>query len=168
MLVALPASYIGLVLSDVKPVHGLAGGLVLGDSLLFRGMQYLIHGSIPAGYDIFLHPVAFAGWIGMLVTMLNLLPVGQLDGGHVAYAVFGPKAIWVSRAVFLLILALSMFTWPGWLLWAALMLLVIRLRHPPVYEQFPSPLDQGRMAVAWIALVIFVATFIPSPISEMQ
>jgi membrane-associated protease RseP (regulator of RpoE activity) len=168
MIVAIPASYIGLVLSDVKPItDAMTGGITLGDSLLFKGMQYLIHGPLKPGYDVFLHPVAFAGWIGMLVTMLNLLPVGQLDGGHVSYAVFGPNAIWVSRIVFLVIVLLSIFSWFGWITWALLMLLVIRLRHPPIYETVPTRLDRGRTVVAFVTLVLFVLTFMPSPMSGM-
>ncbi|MBI5525983.1 MAG: site-2 protease family protein [Deltaproteobacteria bacterium] len=177
MLVAVPAAFVGLVLSDVRPLSEAAGGLTLGDSLLFKAFAFVIHGQIRPGYDVFLHPIAMAAWIGMLVTMLNLIPIGQLDGGHIAYAVFGRRAITVARATFLGLVVLGVagalrllgvslpFGWIGWLLWALIVGLVIRLRHPPIHESNPAPLDRGRVAVAWVSLALFVATFIPSPTS---
>src|SRR5688572_30026696 len=90
MVVAVPVLIWGLLLSDVRPLPE-TGYLMEGRSLLYLGLLHAVHGSIPAGHDVFLSPTAFAGWAGLLVTMINLLPVGQLDGGHVAYALLGPK-----------------------------------------------------------------------------
>jgi membrane-associated protease RseP (regulator of RpoE activity) len=125
----------------------------------------VVHGPIPEGYDLSLHPVAFAGWIGMLVTMLNLLPAGQLDGGHIAYAVFGRRADLISKGVFLALLLMAPLTWPGWYIWAFMLLFVIRLRHPPIWDPDPGPLDRKRLLVAILSLVIFILTFMPNPIS---
>ncbi|RME63046.1 MAG: site-2 protease family protein, partial [Nitrospirae bacterium] len=90
-VVALFVSAYGLSLSEVVAVKDTGAGLVLGDSIVFKGLSWLILGNIPEGKDVLLHPVAFAGWIGMFVTAMNLLPIGQLDGGHIAYALLGPK-----------------------------------------------------------------------------
>ncbi len=89
VIVAIPAIIIGLQFSEIRPVSGLEGGISLGSSLLFSLLARISVGAIPENHDIIVHSMAFAGWIGLLVTMLNLLPVGQLDGGHVAYAVLG-------------------------------------------------------------------------------
>ena len=91
VVVAIPATMIGLYFSEIKPIAGMQGGISLGSSLLFSFLSRITIGVVPEHYDIFLHPMAFAGWIGLLVTMLNLIPVGQLDGGHIAYAIFGQK-----------------------------------------------------------------------------
>ncbi len=91
VVIAIPATIIGLRFSEIHPVTGLQGGISLGSSLLFSFLSHISVGTVPENHDIFLHSVAFAGWIGMLVTMLNLIPVGQLDGGHIAYAVLGRK-----------------------------------------------------------------------------
>jgi membrane-associated protease RseP (regulator of RpoE activity) len=104
MLVAIPVLVVGLRLSHVEPValHG-SGSLDEGQSLFYLAMKWVVLGPIPNGYDVALHPTAFAGWAGLLMTMLNLIPVGQLDGGHVAYALLGNKAdrlsVWVRRAL---------------------------------------------------------------------
>lgn len=179
MLLAIPASYIGLVLSEVRPIPEGAGVITLGDSIIFKCFQYVIFGTIKPGHDVYLHPVALAGWIGMLVTMLNLLPVGQLDGGHIAYAIFGRRHDRVARAVFWVLLVLGAagvlrmlgyplgLGWPGWLVWAALLLFIIKLRHPPIHDEGTGPLDRKRMLIAWIALGLFVLTFTPSPVAGL-
>jgi membrane-associated protease RseP (regulator of RpoE activity) len=89
IVVAIPATIIGLRLSEIRAVSQLQGGLSLGSSLLFSFLSNISVGVVPGNYDIILHPVAFAGWLGLLITMFNLLPVGQLDGGHISYAVLG-------------------------------------------------------------------------------
>jgi membrane-associated protease RseP (regulator of RpoE activity) len=97
VLVAIPAIVVGLRLSEVRVASELTGGLHLGSSLLFLLLSRISVGLVPEGHDIVLHSIAFAGWIGLLVTMINLLPVGQLDGGHVTYAVFGRR--WHAKIV---------------------------------------------------------------------
>jgi membrane-associated protease RseP (regulator of RpoE activity) len=157
--VALPALIVGLGLSRVAPSVK-AEGLSLGSSLLLNLLSYLIVGPIPPRCDLILHPVAFAGWIGTLVTALNLLPLGQLDGGHVAYALLGKKQHWVARLVFMAIILLG-FLWQGWLLWALLSLLM-GIRHPAPLDDW-TPLDGPRKALGLFAFLVFVLCFIPAP-----
>ena len=90
LMVAMPALWLGLRWSHVAVVPP-GGGMTFGDSLLMRLMTFLVFGAIPAGMDVFVHPVALAGWVGLFVTALNLFPVGQLDGGRIAYALFGAR-----------------------------------------------------------------------------
>ena len=118
-------------------------------------------GTAPSGSDVLLNPVAFAGWIGLFVTSINLIPVGQLDGGHIAYAMMGEKHIHLSIALILIMILLGLLSWEGWFVWGAL-LLILGLRHPPVLY-WEAPLDRKRRVVGWVALVIFVLTFIPVP-----
>jgi len=161
-LVALPITVIGLHLSRVVAPGAMAPGtMLLGDSLLFKGLTYLIKGPLHGG-DVMLHPLALAGWIGLFVTAVNLLPIGQLDGGHVSYALFGKWSIWVARAAFVALVPLA-FVWNVWLLWALLILLFVRLGHPPPLDD-KLPLTPARRAIGVIVLVIFVLTFMPAPI----
>jgi membrane-associated protease RseP (regulator of RpoE activity) len=162
--VALPALATGLLLSHVTPSNQ-AEGLILGSSLLLKLLSFLIVGPIPADHDLLLHPVAFAGWIGTLVTALNLLPLGQLDGGHVAYALLGRRQHGVARILFFALLILG-FLWQGWLIWA-LLALVMGMRHPPPQDDW-TPLDKKRKALALLAFLILVVCFIPVPFQFRQ
>lgn len=161
MVVAVPVLVVGLVLSEAKEL-GQLQGISLGTSLLFEFLTKAIHGSIPEGYDIVLHPVAFAGWIGMLVTALNLLPVGQLDGGHVAYALFGDRYTGVSRIFPLLLIPMGML-WMGWLLWA-LLLILLGTGHPPPMD-VETELTPGRKMVGYVCIFLFIICFTPVPAS---
>jgi len=155
------ASVIGLNYSTMVPAAVARGALNLGDSLLFSLLSRLILGSPPDSYDILLHPVAFAGWIGLFVTSLNLIPVGQLDGGHIAYAFLGERHSVISKVIVAILLLLGLFYWEGWAIWGVLMI-ALGLRHPPVIY-WEVPLDRGRRLLGAVALVMFVITFIPSP-----
>lgn len=160
--VCIPFLILGLRFSEVKLIQGPAG-MTLGSSLLLSLMSWLVLGPIPKGYDIVIHPVGFAGWIGLLVTSLNLLPIGQLDGGHVAYALLGERQNKISKYVFLAILALGIFGWQGWLLWS-LLLFIMGFRHPPPLHWWVS-LDRKRKVIGWLTVAIFILTFIPVPFS---
>jgi len=161
-VISVVASVAGLALSRVIKVEPGPGMLSLGDNLLFSFLSGLVIGPPPAGHDILLHPVAFAGWIGFLVTSLNLLPIGQLDGGHVSYALLGESIHRQLSSVLVVVLAsLGVFVWPGWAVWAVLMVL-LGLKHPPVIH-WESPLDPRRKIIGWSSLVIFVITFTPVP-----
>jgi membrane-associated protease RseP (regulator of RpoE activity) len=160
--VAIPLLILGFHLSEVKAIQGQSGA-TLGSSLLLSLISWLTVGPLPDGYDIVIHPVGFAGWIGLLITSLNLLPVGQLDGGHVAYALFGEFQNKISKFIFIALIALGIFGWYGWLFWAVL-LYILGFRHPPTTEMW-VPLDSKRKAIGWVTLAIFVLTFIPVPFS---
>lgn len=164
--VAIPAVLYGLHLSELKPLPPSFSGLEFGDSLLFRLLGRLVVGPIPHGFDIFLHPVALAGWFGFLVTALNLLPVGQLDGGHVVYSLFGRRHRWIARMFLLFTVAIGFYGWSGWFAWAVLMLLV-GIDHPPTLDH-ATPLDPRRRLMGWMTLALFLVTFVPVPVSLLE
>jgi membrane-associated protease RseP (regulator of RpoE activity) len=161
-VVALVALIVGLYLSTVVDRTS-TYGLQLGEPLLLKFMAWLIIGPLPAQADVLLHPVAFAAWFGLFVTSLNLIPIGQLDGGHVAYALWGHRQRTMAFAVLPLLIMLGFVGWPGWFIWA-FMAGVWGLGHPPVVDP-QVPLGRGRVLVGWIALAVFVLTFAPVPFS---
>ncbi|HEU4503923.1 MAG TPA: site-2 protease family protein, partial [Nitrospira sp.] len=138
-------------------------GLQLGEPLLLKFMAWLIIGPLPPEADVLLHPVAFAAWFGLFVTSLNLIPIGQLDGGHVAYALWGNRQRTMAFAVLPLLIILGFVGWPGWFIWA-FMAGVWGLGHPPVMDP-QVPLGRSRVLVGWIAFAVFVLTFAPVPFS---
>jgi membrane-associated protease RseP (regulator of RpoE activity) len=161
-VVSLIAAVIGLRYSEVVQMTMSEGSMIFGDSLMFIGLTKLIIGTVPENYDVLLHPIGIAGWIGFFVTALNLLPIGQLDGGHIAYALLGKRHTSLSVVLigFMTIFGLVHFT--GWLFLAFLML-ILGFRHPPIiYSEIP--LDRKRKIIGWVALVIFIVTFTPVPI----
>lgn len=189
MLVALPALAVGLTWSEVKPLQSPA--LLEGQCLLYMLLKRLIVGPIPDGHDVFLHPTAFAGWAGLFVTMINLLPSSQLDGGHIAYALLGPIQDRVSRWMRLCTLPLfaynlgtqllaahrSGFTSTTiklavgnstfWLFWFGLLTLLMRAnngQHPPTDPG--ETLGPARTAVAILCFVLFLLLFMPSPLVQ--
>ena len=125
----------------------------------------LFHGPLPAGTVLNLHPTALAAWLGLFATALNLLPLGQLDGGHILYAALGRAQRRIALPLWLG-LALLGYYWPGWLLWCVIVL-VIGLYHPPVYDE-SEPLDGKRRALALVALLLFVLCFMPVPIDYVM
>jgi membrane-associated protease RseP (regulator of RpoE activity) len=166
---ALIALIIGLLLSPVVKIPLEEDMfLVFGDSILTLLLTRFIV-SPPQGYSILLHPIAFAGWICLLITALNLFPIGQFDGGHVTYALFGKKHRVIARSAFFFILLLGSFGlrwpgwfWPGWLVWAFLFL-IMGLDHPPPLNDL-APLDAKRKVIALIALAILIISFVPIPV----
>lgn len=181
-VVAVIALGVGLHLSDVVVVQDVPeGSMTLGDSLLSTWIGYLVVGDLPPGQELMLHPIAFAGWLGLFVTVLNLLPMGQFDGGHIVFAIFGQRHVLISRLTLagLALLwafgppydwwhASSVFSaweasrWPGWLVWMLMALLMGR-KHPPTENPFVE-LDAPRRWIGYACLAIFVLCFIPSPI----
>jgi membrane-associated protease RseP (regulator of RpoE activity) len=172
LTLAVPLLILGLSLSTVQPPPpGMDQAYQEGNSLLYIAAKYVVFGEVlPSGSrDVWIHPVAFAAWAGLLVTMINLIPVGQLDGGHVSYALLGRRA-WTLGYV----LIGAMFVWGGflllrgnqaggfWLLWGVLNLLLNR-KHPPPLDDV-TPLRRGRVLVGMLMLVIFILTFMPSPL----
>jgi len=164
LVVALPALWIGLGWSKVAAVPS-GGSVTFGDSLLMRFMTWLVFGPLPPGHDVFVHPVALAGWVGLFVTALNLFPVGQLDGGRIAYALFGARHRQISIATFLGLLALGAVTGSGnWFVWAFLLFFIMGFRHQPPLDDL-SPLSPGRYAVGFFCLLLLVLLIPPVPIA---
>jgi len=164
LAVAIPVTLYGLQLSQVLAPGdpGLEGGFRLGDSALFWLATQVSIGTIPEGADVLLHPVALAGWAGFFVTGLNLLPVGQLDGGHIVYAMLGRRAVWVGRIFLAVMVGMTLFYHRGWWAMTALLLVFMRAPHPPASD--PEPLDRGRLWLGVVMMILFVATFVPRPI----
>ena len=169
--IALPVLVAGLALSHpvAPPQEGWTGMIVyfganadlpVGDSLITWTLRHLVLGHARA---IWLHPLAFAGWVGMFVTMLNLLPISQLDGGHILYAVLPRWHYRLAQAIWVAITALGFVSWV-WLSWGVLVLLLSRgrLGHPPVLDAY-RPLPHSRRWLAWVAVALFVITFTPIP-----
>jgi len=159
---ALPILFWGVWHSKIVMITKPAVGLRLGGSIILVAVVKAIHGTIPPGYDLQLSAPAFAAWLGLYVTSLNLLPIGQLDGGHIMYALLGDeKANVVSKIVFFSLLPLGIF-WPGWIIWAFLLYFVLGLKHPPII--YPSmSLDWRRKFLGWFCIFIFIITFTPVP-----
>lgn len=137
---------------------------VFGDNLLSWFAVKVIHGDIPAGFDVMAHPVFIAAWFGLLVTMLNLLPVGQLDGGHLTHAWYGDKAEEIGHRVAGGALLMSLFFSASWLLWFLLITRVIGVGHPPVSEP-GVPLSLGRKVVVVLTWVMTGLIFMPIPMT---
>lgn len=160
---ALAASVYGLMFSHVQVVDTGGPLLMLGDSLLFSMLTNIIIGPVPEGMDVFLHPAAFAGWLGFFITSLNLIPIGQLDGGHIFYAIAGQRHALYSKMLVGVLVVMGVLFWHGWIIWAVL-LLILGLRHPPVIF-WERPLDPRRKVVGLISLILFILTFAPTPFS---
>ncbi len=158
----------GFVMAIMVLIYGLqkavvipaGGGLTLGDSLLIKFMANLIVGPLPDGYDYALPAAALAGWVGLLITTINLLPLGQLDGGHIVYGMVGRRQYAISY-VFLAIMLVLGFWWPGWWLFGALTF-IFGLKHPPTLDDSQKlPESTAIMGVA--AILIFILCFVPVP-----
>lgn len=164
MVVAVPVLILGLMTSPVVVIQPLPGYFQEGNSILYASLKVLIFGQLlPSGnVDVLINSVALAGWAGMFVTALNLIPAGQLDGGHIAYAIFGRRARWLTWVVVGVLVALSVF-WQGWLLWAGLVLLLGRVHSVPLDDI--TPLGPGERRLAALAAFVFVLVFIPIPLA---
>ena len=184
MVVAVPILIWGILTSPIGTVEG-HPGLLLGAPLLMNGLTALLRDPIPEGHHLIVNGPAFAGWVGLLVTFLNLLPAGQLDGGHCLYALFPrhhrrlsrwmvaacagfgvlgligalPPVAWLPDPVY----PLARFFGPAWLVWAGLVGFLLRFPHPPPLDP-TVPLGAGRRWVAGLLLLIFLASSIPNPI----
>ncbi len=187
LCVAIPVLIVGLMHSPVQVSDGL--GLQEGQCLLYLGLKRIVLGPIPAGYDVFLTPMAFAGWVGLFITMLNLVAVAQLDGGHIAYALFGPRQNRYARVLHNLLLVIFAFNvvrsvgpvalrreWAEipqafgnasfWLAWYVLIFVIMRFGgrdHPPTE---PGDLHPVRKGLAVLSLVLFALLFMPTPLAS--
>lgn len=179
LVVAIPVLALGLRLSELVPAHAAGNNmaLLLGEPLLYKGISHLVLGSLPETVDVLLNPIAFAGWVGLFVTAMNLLPAGQLDGGHIAYAVWGRAHRYLAQTTFvgLVVMGIGPFLlsklpgmgtvpgWSGWLIWA-LLLSFFGLRHPPALDDV-TPLAGPRRFVGVLAIALVVTLITPVPFS---
>jgi len=154
----------GVALSKVIPGIGQSGELTFGTPLAIRMIEWIRFPGVPVS-DIYLHPVARAAWVGLLATALNLLPIGQLDGGHILYAFLGERTKHLSRLFLLILVLMGIFVTYSWLVWAALLFFFNR-RHPSIVD--PNPLGGFRVRLAVIALAVFILSFTIAPVHAVQ
>jgi len=161
--------------SQVQPEGGV--DLTFGSPLLYQLLSFVFTNPtrqfVPPMTEMYHYPYLCAGWFGLFVTAMNLLPVGQLDGGHAAYTMFGTKHKVIARAAFVVIVVIGLlgllpvinvhvsFGWIGWLFWALILLLVVKLNHPPVLDE--TPLDPTRRNIGWVTFGILCLSFVPTP-----
>jgi membrane-associated protease RseP (regulator of RpoE activity) len=166
---AVPALFLGVAMSHVAKLPPHFEGINLGEPILFKIASRLIVGPIPDGYSINLHPMAFAAWFGLLATAMNLMPFGQLDGGHITYAVFGRRSATISIATVCAAAAL-IFVSQFWILWTLLMAVLIMTmgpHHPRTLDE-DTPLDRVRLCLALAAVVVFILSFTYAPIESTE
>src|SRR5262245_19833784 len=158
-VMAIPVGIIALMNSTfiVPPEHYWG----FGDPLILKILAALIHRTPPAGMDFNLHPIGYAAWFGFFATALNLLPVGQLDGGHVTYALLGSLHRRISQAIIIVLIPFGIFYWQGWLVWTTV-LLFLGVRHPMTLDD-SSPLHRRHTWLGWIGLAMFILCFMPMP-----
>jgi membrane-associated protease RseP (regulator of RpoE activity) len=165
-VVLVPALFYGMTMSNVVPAPTQGSVLFLGEPLLFKLAMHAVFGAIGDGYTINIHPMVFAAWFGMLATALNLLPFGQLDGGHITYATLGRWATPVSVVTVTTAVLMTVFVSMSWMVMTLMMVVMIYMlgpRHPRVLDEHEA-LGAGRKAVAVLALIIFMLCFTPVPI----
>jgi membrane-associated protease RseP (regulator of RpoE activity) len=168
-LVAVPALFMGMAMSRVAKLPEAFRGYELGEPLLFKATAWLLWGTPPEGYAVNMHPMTFAAWFGLLATALNLFPVGQLDGGHITYTVFGRRSSRITLVAVGIALLLTVFS-ASWLVWSVLlvvMLFVFGADHPPTRDE-GEPLDRTRLWLAFAAAVILVVSFTPAPVEPIN
>jgi len=164
-VVLVPVLLFGVMMSEVGPV-GNGGQLEFGEPLLFKLVAWAVLGPIREGQTVYLHPLGFAAWWGMLATALNLFPVGQLDGGHITYAVMGRNSTRVTLVSLVCLVGLTVFASTSWLVWTVLIVVMMGItgpHHPRVWDE-DVPLNRERIVLAAVAVVIFILCFTPTPI----
>ncbi len=168
-LVAVPALFIGVAMSTMVRLPPNFEGYDLGEPLLFKLASWLLWGPTLNAFSLNLHPVAFAAWFGLLATALNLFPIGQLDGGHISYAVLGRRSTYVTLAMIVVAVSLA-YSYSSWRVWTVLMIVMLAMfgpRHPRVFDE-AVPLDRTRIMLAFFALAMFILCFTPAPIQPTQ
>jgi membrane-associated protease RseP (regulator of RpoE activity) len=160
-LLVVPVLAIGLAYSKVLPGIEHRSDVIFGVPLLIRIFEAAIFPGVAAG-DIYLHPIARAAWAAIFSTALNLLPIGQLDGGHITYSVLGERHKLFSKLFLVSLVPLGLLLYWPWLVWAVL-LLFIGLRHPPIFDA--ARLSPGRRRLGWAALAVFLLCFMAAPVT---
>lgn len=192
LIFAIPLIFWGVANSTVQEIDRGASSVLEGNSIFYLAVKYLMHGQLlpsfelyrdlpgweeflrllagvlpmGGGTDIFINSLAFAAWFGLFVTAMNLLPIGQLDGGHIIYCLLGEKARWLGLTLVGMMFILGIFWWTGWLLWAVLVFFVIGPGHPPPLNELP-PLGLSRTLLAYIMIFIFIVLFMPNPLQPL-
>jgi len=192
LIFAIPLIFWGVTNSTVSEINRGTNSVLEGNSIFYLAVKYFLHGQLlpsfdqyrdlpfwqeflrllagilPAGggTDIFINSLAFAAWFGLFVTAMNLLPVGQLDGGHVIYCLLGNKARWLGTALVGVMVFAGIFWWTGWLLWAMLVFFVIGPGHPPPLNDLVE-LGLPRRLLAYMMIVIFIILFMPNPLQPL-
>ena len=164
-IVLIPVLICGVYLSEVVPRPPGPARFEFGEPLLFKAFAWLRFGAIPEGYVLVGHPMVFSAWFGMLATALNLFPIGQLDGGHISYAVLGRRSTYVTFGTVGCLLGLTFWS-QSWIVWTVLtvvMLLAFGPSHPSVWDE-DVPLDRSRVWLALFAIIMFVLCFTPTPL----
>ena len=164
LLVTLPVLWIGIKGSKYGPTPLGGGFLEFGDPLIIQWLCEFIHGPMPPGHSMFLNNVAFAGWVGVLITAINLLPVGQLDGGHIAYTLLRRYAHWLSYAAVASAIGLILFEQNYSFVLLIGLVLLTGVRHPPTADDTES-LGWFRHAIGWLTLSFLIIGLTPNPIS---
>jgi membrane-associated protease RseP (regulator of RpoE activity) len=192
LVIAIPLIFVGVAGSSVTLLHREETSALEGNSIVYLTVKYLVHGQllphfdnyanlpgwqqffllwagvIPqgGGRDIMMSTVAFAAWFGLLITMMNLVPVGQLDGGHVIHCLLGDKALWLGRAMLVIMALVGLFFWPSWLVWMLLILFIVGTGHPPPLNDLIE-LGPGRKVLAYLMIFLFFILFVPYPFQPM-
>ena len=164
-LIAVPALFLGLAMSTIETLPDDFVGMELGEPLLFQAASWLMWGDVADGMSINMHPMGFAAWFGLLATALNLFPIGQLDGGHVAYAVLGRRSVFVTIVTIGVAIGL-VFVSTSWVVWSILMLVMLVLmgpHHPPTLDD-DVRMDPMRLVVAAFGLFMLIVCFTPAPL----
>lgn len=159
---ALLASYYGLGMSQIIEPEKTENVISLGEPLVFKFMSHMVFGQLPEGQDVLLHPLAFAGWVGIFITGLNLLPIGQLDGGHILFTLL-PHRAYYSISLFLLAGAVVTVVVQGLWEWSLMLLLLFLVAYHPPTAPGPSRLDPGRVVLGWLTLLFVIFGFTPTP-----
>jgi Zn-dependent protease len=162
-ILAVPAMFLGLVLSKHAPALVAQSQLQINSPLIFRMAGWMIPSLRHPFSEIAFHPIAFAAWIGMFMTALNLLPGGQLDGGHIVYSVWPRAHRRISRLLVIALIPMGLLFWAGWLVWAVI-LIGFGVRHP-IVPQEPG-LDSQMKWIAAFGLLMFVVTILPTPFPD--
>jgi membrane-associated protease RseP (regulator of RpoE activity) len=161
-VLAIPTLVVALAKSGYIAPDPSASGIELGEPIIFKLLEVIMGKIPPPGMSINLHPIGIAAWFGFFATALNLLPVGQLDGGHVSYALFGRIHKRISQVLLFTLIPLGLFYWQGWLLWTTV-LLIMGFRHPVTLDD-SVPLSKRHVWLGWIALAMFLLCFTPMPL----
>jgi membrane-associated protease RseP (regulator of RpoE activity) len=194
LIFAIPLIFWSIAASPINPINrGSDSGSVLeGNSVFYLSVKYLMHGRLLPSFDayadksaaqefllilvgalpegggtnILINSVAFAAWFGLFITALNLIPVGQLDGGHIIYCLIGDRARYLGMALITLMFLAGVFWWQGWLVWALLTFFVIGPYHPPPLNDL-VPVGAGRKVLAYIMIFVFIIMFMPNPLQPL-